>query len=1079
MWYLPGLLLFCFFARTRMASLTEMQKEGSDALDLLSFLLFLCMLSSVSGEFSDERMILLEFKRTVFDPYGVLNSWNAGDSNHCSWFGVSCNLNFQVSGLKIEGNFSLAPSCSFESEISLHGFGIGRNCSSSIYGKLMGRLSAVIGKLKELRVLSLPYHELGGEIPVEIWGLKNLEVLDLEGNNFVGDFSGYDFTGLRKLRVLNLAFNRIFGLFPPSLLKCRGLRILNLAGNDIHDVIPWFVGGLRKLKVINLSFNQLVGYVPSNLGYDCGNLEHLDLSANFLTGKIPRVLGSCNSLRTLLLSSNGLYGVIPNELGKLGGLEVLDVSRNRLSGPLPVNLGNCSNLSVLVLSNRFNVLPEKRHPRGEASRGFSPVALGEYNSFEGSIVDEITKLPKLKVIWAPGANFDGNFPRNWYGCKSIKMVNFAQNFLMGDTVGLFTGCHNLKYLNLSSNRLSGTLDKNLQMSCITMFDISRNFLSGPIPDFTTNFCHHLPSIGDNFVPPFNPSDAYLSFFSYKTLSEYSLPVSKAGPLMVHDFSHNKFSGELPVLPVTLKRCAEKVAYAFLAGGNSLTGSLSKSLFQGCDAIAILAFNVSKNRISGSIPKSIGALKSLAVLDLSWNHLTGRIPDDLLNLRDLEILLLNGNQFSGKIPSNLLKMASLHTCNLSFNDFYEMQVIDKKMTGCRTDWGNPAVPPTSASPSSPRAHRHCRKKKPRNHAPPKSQQHSKSGNNGFPLLVVASGISASAVIAVFLALLAVFCFTRKGRLITRAETSRPPQTKELMVFNDIGVPLTYESIIQTTENFSRRYCIGHGGFGSTYRAEVAPGNTVAVKRLTSGRHQGATQFHAEVSTLGRIKHPNLITLIGYHASQAEMFLIYNYLPGGNLDQFIRERHRRPFNWSILHKIALNIASALSYLHDRCNPHILHRDVKPSNILLDNENNAYLSDFGLSKILSTTETHATTRVAGTYGYIAPEYAMTGRVSRKADVYSYGVVLLELMSDKRALDISFDSHEDGFNIVSWACVLLNEGREKDFFVTGLWDSSPSDKLVKMMHVALLCTVESLSARPMMKDVVELMKQIDPSSA
>ncbi|KAL0336540.1 UNVERIFIED_CONTAM: LRR receptor-like serine/threonine-protein kinase RPK2 [Sesamum radiatum] len=1062
-----------------MVFLPEMGKEGSvfsASMDLLSFVLFLCIFSSVSGQFSDERMTLLEFKKSVSDPYGLLKSWNTDSFNHCSWFGVTCNAKLRVSGLEIGGNSSLPHSCSLKSALALHGFGIGRNCSDSseINVKLVGRMSAVIGKLIELRVLSLPFNELVGEIPVEIWGLRNLEVLDLEGNSLVGDFSSYEFSGLRKLRILNLAFNRISGLFPPSLSKCSGLRILNLAGNRINDVVPGFVGGFRKLRVLNLSFNRLVGYVPDELGYDCTNLEHLDLSADSLEGEIPRALGNCSRLRTLLLSSNSLSGVIPSEIGKLRNLEVLDVSKNSLRGPLPAHLGNCTNLSVLVLSSHFNALQLNKHPRGETSRGFSGEALDECNSFQGSIPDEITALPKLKIIWAPAANFKGNFPRNWGGCNSILMVNLAQNSFTGDVSGLFRGCADLQYLNLSANRLTGTLDKNLQVSCITMFDISQNLLSGSIPNFTA--CRHLPSIRKELVPPYSPAVAYLSFFSYKTLSENTLPFSRARPLMVHDFSQNKFSGLLPVLPIGPERCAGQIQYAFLAGGNNLAGSFGEIYFQKCDASAILAFNVSKNRLSGSIPKSIGALKSLAVLDLSWNNLSGQIPTDVMNLQNLEVLLLNGNHLSGEIPLRLAEMTSLHSCNLSYNDFHGMQMMNKNMSICSVDLGNHCLTLTSVFVSAPIIHQESGKK-PERHALPRPERHSKSRSSGLSLFDVALIISASAIIAVLLAFLALYCYTEKGKLISRIDISASPQTDKVTVFNNIGVPLTYESIVQATENFNRRNCIGNGGFGSTYRAEIAPGNTVAVKRLTAERHQGAPQFHAEVSILGGIKHPNLITLIGYYTSQAEMFLIYNYLPGGNLDRFIRDRARRGFNWSILHKIALNIASALSYLHDQCNPRVLHRDIKPSNILLDNDNNAYLSDFGLSKILAITETHATTRVAGTYGYIAPEYALTGRVSNKADVYSYGVVLLELMSDKRALDPSFYSHEDGFNIVSWACMLLNQGQAGDVFTADLWESGPQDKLVKMLHVAILCTVESPSARPTMKQVVQRLKHIQAS--
>ncbi|XP_057777281.1 LRR receptor-like serine/threonine-protein kinase RPK2 [Salvia miltiorrhiza] len=867
-----------------MAGMAEMGKEISllsAALYLHSFILFLCILSTVSAQFSDERMALLGLKISFSDPHRILDSWNARSSDHCSWFGVSCSSDLRVTRLEIGGNFSRSPPCYIESQSVMHGLGISRNCSdqSAISGTLGGRLSAVIGKFTELRVLSLGFNEIGGEIPAEIWGLRNLQVLDLEGNDFLGRFSSFEFFGLKKLRVLNLAYNRIFGMFPPSLSECRGLRSLNLAGNRIIGVIPGFLGGFRKLRVVNLSFNRLVGYIPSNLGYDCGNLKHLDLSHNFLKGEIPRTLGKCGRLRIILLSSNALHGVIPNELGKLRNLEVLNVARNGLGGPLPANLGNCTRLSVLVLSSHFNALRMKRHPRGRVPRRSSNAALDDHhNSFKGSIPDEITTLPKLKILWAPGAEFNGHFPRNWGSCKSLMMVNLGQNQFTGEIFGLFTRCTNLQYLNLSSNKLTGRLDEYLQLSCKTMLDFSGNRLSGPIPSLNTTICRHRPSIYD-------PSVVYTSFL---------VKIAPEAPVMDNDLIHD----EAP---------------------------------------------------------------------------------------------------------------------------------------------------------------HLKRKQ----APPRN-------------LFVAS---ASGAIAIALILLALLCYKKRGKAeMTRIEIPASTQTEKVILFNDIGVALTYDAIVEATENFNRRNCIGTGGFGKTYRAQVAPERNVAVKRLTAERHQGAAQFHAEVSTLGQIRHPNLITLLGYYACGSEMLLIYNYLPGGNLDRFIRDRARRVFNYATLHKIALHIASALCYLHDQCSPRILHRDIKPSNILLDDESNAYLADFGLSKILAGRETHATTHVAGTYGYIAPEYAMTGRVSDRADVYSYGVVLLELMSEKRALDPSFYLQQDGFGIVSWARMLLDQAQAKEVFAAGLWDAGPHDKLVKMLHVAVLCTVDAVSARPAMRQVVQRLKQIQP---
>ncbi|XP_060186384.1 probable LRR receptor-like serine/threonine-protein kinase RPK1 [Lycium barbarum] len=363
-----------------------------------------------------------------------------------------------------------------------------------------------------------------------------------------------------------------------------------------------------------------------------------------------------------------------------------------------------------------------------------------------------------------------------------------------------------------------------------------------------------------------------------------------------------------------------------------------------------------------------------------------------------------------------------------------------------------------------------------YAVPPQEPQSKNGKRGLSLssIEIVVVVSASAIIFGFASLVAFCMHVKKRTAKPRIEAaSESPARSDVTVFNDVGVVLTYEKIFQATRHFSWSNCIGNGGFGSTYKAELSSGIILAVKRLLVERCQGLPQFHAEINCLKSISHPNLITLIGYFASEADMFLIYNYLPGGNLEKFIQDRTNRVFNFDVLHKIALDIALAIAYLHDQCVPRIVHRDVKPSNILLDNDLTAYLSDFGLSRIMGT-ETCTKTKVAGTFGYVAPEYALTSRVSDKADVYSYGIVLLELLSDKRALDPSFSVHENGFNIVSWASMLLRDDQIPDIFYTSLWEAGPEEKLVDMLHLALMCTTESLCARPRMSQVVGQLKEI-----
>ncbi|CAD5176582.1 unnamed protein product [Musa acuminata subsp. malaccensis] len=1099
-----------------------------------SFLVVLLLLMAIAS-FGDkaeldtrgaERSALLGFKGHVSaDPAGLLRRWGPGP-DHCSWPGVGCDDRSRVVSLNIsakDGGFLLPCSRS----------GPYRRSCGDPRRRLAGTLSSAVGNLSDLRVLSLPFHGFDGVIPGEVWGLENLEVLDLESSSFSGRLPSLF---PRKLRVLNLGSNLLQGEIPPSLSRCVELETLDLSGNQINGTIPGFLNGFSKLRELYLSFNRLGGSIPEEIGYGYRSLQILDLSGNLLVGSIPTKLGNCAKLRVLLLSSNLLDGSVPSELGRLSKLEVLDVSRNRLNGFVPAELGNCLELSVLVLLNLHDPMSDD-----EASNS---VDKDEYNYFQGKLAENITALPKLRVLWAPRATFEGEIPGNWGSCESLETVNLGENRFTGMVPKVFGQCRNLRFLNLSSNNLVGCLDKELPVPCMDVFDVSGNQLSASIPRSTHEQC---PS---SRIPAHDLSSSYSSFFAYKSRSGLAFPSPEtAGEFFIyHNFGRNNFTGTLPSLPLDNHRHANQTIYAFLANGNHLSGSLSAFALGMCNKVNHLIIDISDNMISGGftsevgakcrslvvlkvasnqisetipasigllenlvsldlsrnwlqgeipaslkqlqslkylslagnnlsghVPSGLGQLQSLKVLDLSSNSLTGYIPSDLVKMENLTTLLLNNNNLSGIIPSAFAKVASLSRFNVSFNNLSGSLPFNASTLRCDSLHGNPflqschiyalSVPSSDLLGSS-------RSSQPFTNSPTgNSSDDSSSG--GFSSVEIAAIASAAAIVSVILALIVLYIYARKC-------IPRPPigasGRKEVTVFVDIGVPLTYESVVLATGGFNASNCIGSGGFGATYKAEISPGILVAIKRLAVGRFQGVQQFHAEIKTLGRWRHPNLVTLIGYHVSDSEMFLIYNYFPGGNLERFIQERSKRSVDWRMLHKIALNIACALVHLHDQCMPRILHRDVKPSNILLDDECNAYLSDFGLARLLGNSETHATTGVKGTFGYVAPEYAMTCRVSDKADVYSYGVVLLELISDKKALDPSFSPYGDGFNIVTWACMLLQKGRAHEFFTEGLWDVAPHDDLVGILHLGVKCTVESLSIRPTMKQVVKKLREIQP---
>ncbi|VAH44022.1 unnamed protein product [Triticum turgidum subsp. durum] len=838
------------------------------------------------------------------------------------------------------------------------------------------------------------------------------------------------------LNVSSSPGRRLAGALSPSVAALRGLRVLALPSHALSGSLPAAIWSLRRLLVLDLSGNRLQGEIPPSLA--CAALQTLDLAYNQLNGSVPAALGSLLVLRRLSLASNRLGGAIPDELGGAGcrSLQFLDLSGNLLVGGIPRSLGNCSKLEALLLSS--NLLDDVIPP--EIGRLSNLRALDvSRNSLSGPVPAELGGCVEISVLVLsnPYALVGGlNASSAVMAMDLTSCHSFAQNNFTGTVTSLPIAAEKLgmqgSYAFLADgNNLVGELQPGLFSKCNSsrgfMVDVSNNLITGGIPVEIGSLCSSLVVLGaagnrlSGLIPP---SIGQLTY------------------LISLDLSRNQLRGEIPTSVKSLPH--------------------------------LELLSLGHNLLNGTIPNDINQLQSLKVLDLSSNLLAGEIPRALADLTNLTALLLDNNKLTGKIPAEFANAASLTMFNVSFNNLSGPVPTNSSAVGCDSIIGNPLLQSchtyTLAVPSAAQQGRDLNSYD--NDTAPVDPQN-QGGNSSFNAIEIASITSATAIVSVLLALIVLFIYTRKCAPFMSARSSG---RREVIIFQEIGVPITYETVVRATGTFNASNCIGSGGFGATYKAEISPGVLVAIKRLSVGRLQGWEQFHAEIKTLGRLRHPNLVTLVGYHLGESEMFLIYNYLPGGNLERFIQERSKRPVEWKRLHKIALDIAKALAYLHDTCVPRILHRDVKPNNILLDTNHNAYLSDFGLARLLGNSETHATTGVAGTFGYVAPEYAMTCRVSDKADVYSYGVVLMELISDKKALDPSFSPYGNGFNIVAWACMLLKQGRARDFFVDGLWDVGPHDDLVEVLHLAVMCTVESLSIRPTMKLVVQRLKQLQP---
>ncbi|KAM7250777.1 hypothetical protein ACFE04_022660 [Oxalis oulophora] len=909
---------------------------------------------------------------------------------------------------------------------------------------------------------------------------------------------GITCTHSRRVASLNLTAASLSGNLSASITNLTHLHTLSLSSNFLTGELPPTLIGNRNLELIDLSNNHFTGTITILLhkNSQCQVLIHLKLSHNALQGNIPKEIGRCKNLRTLLLNGNNLQGSVPAEIGSLSELRVLDVSRNSLTYNIPKDLAKCTKLYVLVLTNLVD-----------------DYNVEEFNAFVGDLPPEILLLPSLRVLWAPRANLHGRLPAaNWSEMCSMKVLNLGQNYFRGVVPEGLSLCKNVSFLDLSSNNFAGYLPASLKVPCMVYFSVSNNNVSGNLPSFENASCNYF--FGDSLF--LDLEDMQIAYTSIRSV----LGALVENSSIVHDFSWNNLTGNLPSFSVRngIFAAKQNSSYTLLLNNNLFNGSLRDRLVSDCNGLQSFSVNLTSNQISGGIqewlvrgcvklkefeaaynkingsispdvgnfsmlehlelrrnklsgllpdelvklkslkrillgsnnltgkiPSQIGELNSLLVLDLSHNSLSGSIPESFVNASNIETLLLDHNRLSGEIPSSFSSLRKLTWLDLSFNLLSGDVPNLTHHIGCEYFKGNLLVRQCTSEP------------KPPNLTPgPK-------GHKKMKTFIIVGVAAASSVLCIFLIVVCV-----------RKKLAKKPEEKVVVTFGPAPSGLSYDSVVQATGNFSIRNLIGTGGFGSTYKAEISPGYIVAVKKLSIGRFQGVKQFDAEIRTLGRIRHKNLVTLVGYFVGEAEMFLIYNYLPGGNLESFLHNSSGTNLQWPVISKIATDIAQALAYLHYSCVPRIVHRDIKPSNILLDQDLNAYLSDFGLAKLLEVSQTHATTDVAGTFGYVAPEYATTCRVSDKADVYSFGIVMLELISGKKSLDPSFCNYGDGFNIVTWARLLIKEGRCSELFSPELWEAGPQDNLLLMLRLASCCTVEILSIRPSMKQVLDRLKRL-----
>uniref|UniRef100_A0A803MUZ4 Protein kinase domain-containing protein n=1 Tax=Chenopodium quinoa TaxID=63459 RepID=A0A803MUZ4_CHEQI len=469
------------------------------------------------------------------------------------------------------------------------------------------------------------------------------------------------------------------------------------------------------------------------------------------------------------------------------------------------------------------------------------------------------------------------------------------------------------------------------------------------------------------------------------------------------------------------------------GNANLTGQLVTQLGQ---LPNLQYLELYSNNISGTVPYELGNLTNLVSLDLYLNNLSGPIPDTLGKLQKLRFLRLNNNTLSGEIPNSLTGITTLQVLDLSYNHLHGNVPTNgsfSMFTPISFNGNNlkmPAVTPTGPI------------------SPPSSHSVANSATGA-----IAGGVAAGAALLFAAPAIALAWWRRRK---PQEHFFDVPAEEDPEVHLGQLKRFSLRELQVATDNFSHKNILGRGGFGKVYKGRLADGSLVAVKRLKEERTQGGElQFQTEVEMISMAVHRNLLRLRGFCMTPTERLLVYPYMANGSVASCLRERSEThpPLDWDIRKRIALGAARGLAYLHDHCDPKIIHRDVKAANILLDEVYEAVVGDFGLAKLMDYKDTHVTTAVRGTIGHIAPEYLSTGKSSEKTDVFGYGVMLLELITGQRAFDLARLANDDDVMLLDWGNYIDAE-------------------VEQLIQVALLCTQSSPMERPKMSEVVRMLE-------